>query len=626
MCGIAGFIYKEKERKVEKEILKNMLSLIVHRGPDEEGIHLKDNIALGMRRLKIIDLQTGSQPIFNETKDIVIVYNGEFYTFKEWREKLKSRHRFYTSTDTEVVLHLYEEYGFDFVDKLRGMYAFAIYDKNKESLFLLRDRIGIKPLYYTLTDKGSLIFGSELKTILSHPEVKKELNLKALEFLLTLEYIPSPLTLFKNIYKLKPGHFLIYKNGEIKIKKYWDIKPQETIFSQKEAIETISELLKESVKMRLISDVPLGAFLSGGIDSSTIVANMRFLKVNPLLTFSIGFEEKSYNELPFSKLVSETFQTEHYVKILKPNIHELVEKLIFHLDDPIGDFSVFPTYLVSKIAREKVTVSLSGDGGDEVFSGYEHYIAQKIAGFNEWNYPLKIILKTIDTLLPPSSKKKGFTNRLKRFSKGFLLDKKLRHFRWMIFAEKKDKEKLFTEDFKRETFFDDNLFEVEPLKDIFKKAEKFDPINGELYIDLKTYLTDNILLKVDRMSMAVSLETRVPILDHVFVENAFKISGYLKLKGFRTKHIFKEYAREFLPKKIIEREKQGFSIPIKNWLKKELKELLIETLNENKVKEDGIIDHKNLKKYIKEHISGAENHSHILWSILTFYLWKDKFY
>ncbi len=625
MCGIAGFIYRDKNRLAEANILKEMLSLIVHRGPDDEGIFVYSNIAMGMRRLKIIDLETGSQPIFNEDRSKVIVYNGEFYTFKEWKKVLKNSHRFYTKTDTEVILHLYEEYGIEFLKKLRGMYAFSIFDKKKNQLIIVRDRVGIKPLYYTITEEGTLVYGSELKTILVHPEVKKELNPQALNFLLTLEYIPSPYTLFKNIHKLKPGHYLFYDNGNIKIEKYWDIEPDDEIFDEKKAKEGISEILKEAVKMRLISDVPLGAFLSGGVDSSTIVANMRFLNTNPLMTFSIGFEEKSYNELPYAEKVSKKFNTIHYVKYLKPNIGELFEKLIFHLDDPIGDFSIFPTYLVSKIARERVTVALSGDGGDELFSGYEHYIAQKLSKLLNF-FPAKHVLKLADQLLPPSPKKKGLVNRVKRFSKGLMLDKNLRHFRWMIFASEKEKREIFTGDFLKEIEISDNLFEIEPLNEIFIKAKEFDPVNGELYIDFKTYLTDNILVKVDRMSMAESLETRVPLLDHEFVEFVFKISGNLKLKGLRTKHIFKEYAKSFLPQEIIEREKQGFSIPIKNWLKKELKELLLENLNEDSIKEDGIFSYKGVKKLIDEHLSGKENHSHILWGILVFQMWKKRFF
>ncbi len=625
MCGIAGFLYSNQEVKAEEKLLHEMLNLIIHRGPDEEGMFVKDNVAIGMRRLNIIDLSTGSQPIFSKDKNKVIVYNGEFYPFKKYRKELKNKYEFYTKTDTEVILHLYEEYGEEFVKKLAGMYAISIWDEKEKKLLLIRDRVGIKPLYYTLTSKGTLIFGSEPKTILLHPEVKREVDPLGLELFLSLEYIPAPLSIFKNIKKLLPGHYLVYKNGKIEIKEYWHINNETFLTSKKEYIEGIDSLLERSVKERLVSDVPLGAFLSGGVDSSSVVGKMRQIGVNPLLTFSIGFEEKSYNELPFSKQVAELFKTDHYIEKVSPDTISLIKKLIFHLDDPIGDFSIFPTFLVSQIAKKRVTVSLSGDGGDELFAGYEHYIAQKLSNYVR-KVPLsKQSLNLFASLFPPSKKKKGFVNRIKRYSRGLNMENSLRHFRWMLFLSLEEKRELFSESLIKEIDLSKEIHEREPLKTIFEKAKEFDSINGELYIDFKTYLVDNILVKVDRMSMATSLEARVPILDHNLVEFAFKIPGKYKLKGFTTKYIFKKNAERMLPKNIVHREKQGFSIPIKNWLRKELKSLLLNTLSEDRIEKAGFFKYRAVKKYIEEHIEGKENHSHILWSLLLFHLWYNYF-
>jgi asparagine synthase (glutamine-hydrolysing) len=376
MCGICGFY--QSALKADKADLKSMNNQIIHRGPDDDGYYFNGRVGLAARRLSIIDLNTGHQPLTSHSKMNWITYNGEVYNFKELGEELKARgYKFRTSTDTEVIVNLYEEFGLDFVKKLRGMFAIGIYDIKRNKLILIRDRIGIKPLYYSFQPENkTLIFASEIKSILKYPGIKKELNNNALDLFLTLEYIPAPFSIFKNINKLQAGHILIYENGNIQIKKYWEIKKGKLKGNFNELKEQFLELLNESVKMRMISDVPLGAFLSGGIDSSAITSVMSSISENRIKTFSIGFEEKSYSELKYSKIVSEKFNTDHYTKSLSPNINELVLLLSNFFDEPLGDFSNFPTYLVSKTAREKVTVVLSGDGGDEIFGGYEHYIAQ----------------------------------------------------------------------------------------------------------------------------------------------------------------------------------------------------------------------------------------------------------
>lgn len=626
MCGICGFY--QSDLKADKSDLKLMNNQIIHRGPDDDGYYFNGRVGLAARRLSIIDLNTGHQPLTSHSKMNWITYNGEVYNFKELREELKARgYKFRTSTDTEVIVNLYEEFGLDFVKKLRGMFAIGIYDIKKNKLILIRDRIGIKPLYYSFQPENkTLIFASEIKSILKYPGIKKELNNNALDLFLTLEYIPAPFSIFKNINKLPSGHILIYENGNIQIKKYWEIKKGKLNGNFNELKEQFLSLLNESVKMRMISDVPLGAFLSGGIDSSAITSVMSSISENRIKTFSIGFEEKSYSELKYSKIVSEKFNTDHYTKSLSPDINELVLFLSNFFDEPLGDFSNFPTYLVSKAAREKVTVILSGDGGDEIFGGYEHYIAQKIARFVDFPIfrPFHKLFSKTTNLFPPSELKKGFTNRIKRFSEGLSNSYKNRHFRWMLFLSNFQKTKLYSPD-----FLDPRFLNILPLRRPFEKyfelSREFDGLNQDLCLDLKTYLVDNILVKVDRMSMATSLEARVPLLDHKIVEFAFSIPEDFKLKGYTTKWFFKKSMEGILPDEIIYRQKEGFSIPIKNWLKNELKDLMFEYLSEKRIKETGIFNYNYIKKMIDEHINNRENHSHRLWTLILFNMWKEKF-
>jgi len=631
MCGICGIVKAENGEPIPSSLLSSMSQTIIHRGPDDEGILVEKNVALGTRRLGIIDLEGGHQPLPNEDGSIWVAHNGEVYNFPELREGLKSSgHSFKTQTDTETLVHSYEEWGEDFIHKLRGMFAFALWDGRQEKLLLVRDRIGIKPLYYTLLEDKTLVFGSELKAILAHPGVNRALEPKALDLFLTLEYVPAPFSIFKNIYKLPAGCFLIYKRGEIKMKKYWDIEPREDevqeISSQTLAasMDRLYSLLKESIKLRLISDVPLGAFLSGGIDSSTIVGLMRELGTTPLKTFSIGFEDTSYNELNYARHVAQKFNTEHKEHLLQPQALELTEKLIRHLDEPFGDFSIFPTYLVSKVARSEVKVILSGDGGDELFGGYEHYQAQKVTQF----FPSSHLLRRLNSLLkkfPPSSKKKGYWNKLRRYTQGFEHNPALRHLRWMMFLSREGKKDLYSETLVQELEGIQEISESEPFGEIFEALKRFDSMNGELYLDLKTYLPDDILVKVDRMSMAASLETRVPLLDHKIVEFAFQLPGKQKLLGLRTKRIFKKTMERLLPRKNIYRSKEGFSIPIKHWLRNELKELMFDYLSEKRIKEEGLFNHDFINTMIDAHLQGRENYSHQLWSLLVFEIWKENY-
>ncbi|OGF61652.1 MAG: asparagine synthase (glutamine-hydrolyzing) [Candidatus Fischerbacteria bacterium RBG_13_37_8] len=629
MCGICG--YCGKNILHNKEIIDQMTATLIHRGPDERGIYNNKDVALGARRLSIIDLARGSQPVANENKTIWVAYNGEIYNFHHIREELLARGHIFTSgSDTEVIVHSYEEWGEDFVKKFRGMFAFALWDSTKEALFLARDRIGIKPLYYTLLPDFTIVFGSEIKAILKYPGISKNIEPKALDCFLTLEYIICPLSIFKNIHKLEPGHLLKYHNGEISIKSYWDLIEatqvnQEIHGMSNSAIqEKLAALLQESVKYRLISDVPLGAFLSGGIDSSSVVAMMHLEGIHPVRTFSIGFSEQSYNELAYARKIARLFSTEHHEEIIEPDAVDLVNSLIYYLDEPLGDYSIFPTYLVSKMARKHVTVVLSGDGGDELFAGYEHYKAQKLSKlYNAFPGVIrKHFIESIIDGISPSPKKKGLVNLCKRFIDGVKKSPFLHHYRWTVFLNELEKQQLYTEEFKAElgefSFFD----LIEPH---LEKASHFDAINAELYMDIKTYLADDILVKVDRMSMATSLEARVPLLDHFFVEWAMSLNGTLKLHNFTSKWILKKTMEHYLPKDIIYRRKEGFSIPIKNWLKTDLRDLMEATLSKENVNGDAYFNYACIDKLKKEHLSGHFDHSHKLWALIVFYLWKKQF-
>ena len=631
MCGICGIATPSSSEPVSTALLQAMCRTLVHRGPDDEGIFAGTGAGLGARRLSIIDLAGGHQPLSNEDGTIWVAHNGEVYNFPELREELISRgHRFSTRTDTETIVHSYEQWGEEFVQRLRGMFAFALWDKKEQRLLLVRDRLGIKPLYYTLLADRTLVFGSELKAVLVHPRVRREVEPKALDFFLTLEYSPAPLSIFREIHKLPAGHWLAYKDGRVEVKRYWDVEaaaraeggPKEK--SLPEIMDRLYDLLKESVRLRLVSDVPLGAFLSGGIDSSTIVGLMRELGASPLKTFSIGFEEASYNELPYARRTAQRFSTEHEEFIIEPKALDLTEKLIRHLDEPFGDFSIFPTFLVSQMSRPHVKVILSGDGGDEVFGGYEHYQAQKVASCGPVRLAGRLSFPLINRL-PPTAKKKGAWNKLQRFLQGFEHGADNRHLRWMMFLSRRDKSRLYSAGFREQMGGIKEVYGLPPFREFFKKLPDFDAVTGELYLDLKTYLADDIMVKVDRMSMAASLEAREPLLDHKLVEFVFGLDGRLKLHGLTTKWIFKKTMERLLPRENIYRPKEGFSIPIKHWLRRELRELMLDHLSERRIREAGFFNPAPVQKMIDAHLRGRKNFSHQLWALLVFEIWKESY-
>jgi len=624
MCGICGVMYKDSTVRPAEDLLNSMCRSIVHRGPDDQGTIIINNVGLGMRRLSIIDLSTGHQPIANERNSVFIVFNGEIYNHNSIRKELESLgHVFKTKSDTEAIVHGYEEWGVNVCSKLNGMFAFAIWDMENRALFLARDRMGIKPLYI-YEDNEKIVFGSEIKAILKHPDVDRTIDVQALNNYLTFEYIPAPRSIFKKVKKLRPGHWIKYKNNTVYSERYWNLKPNEKNITLDQAKEKLYYLLTDSVKLRLLSDVPLGAFLSGGLDSSILVSLMASVSSEQVKTFSIGFKESSYNELKYARAVAKKYNTDHHEFIIEPNALDLTEKLIRQLDEPLGDFSIFPTYLVSKMAREYVTVSLSGDGGDELFAGYDTYRAHAFAEKYYSHIPGFIrnyAISPFADFLPPTKKKKGAINSFKRFVQGTKLPASLYHARWMTFLSENERRNLFSKDLQISLAHADNYDFIRRFN--CSNMVNLDDVTRTGFIDLNTYLIDNILVKVDRMSMAASLEARVPYLDHRIVEFAFSLPPELKMKGFSTKVILKKTFWENLPDTVKHRGKQGFSIPIKSWIRNELKDMITDLLDTSKINQQGYFNGKFVEKLKNEHMAGKKNHSHLLWALMVFQKWYN---
>lgn len=611
MCGIAGIIRRADNAGTLRDTVKSMCDIMIYRGPDEGGYYSDGNIALGMRRLKIIDLSSGSQPIYNEDKTVVTVFNGEIYNYLRLRDMLKSKgHRFHTNSDTEVIVHLYEEYGENFPVHLNGMFAIALWDTAKKTLLLARDRLGEKPLHYAHTG-DAFLFSSEIKSILVAGAVKKEMNYEALYHYFSLICIPGSHTIYRGIKKLLPGHYLKFQDNRVEVKRYWDVKYEPDFDkSEEDFCRELRELMTNSLRDRLISDVPLGAFLSGGIDSSVVVGLMSSIVEKPIKTFSIGFKEDKYNELKYARIVAKKFKTDHHELIVEPKAADLLEKLVWHFDEPFGGPSAIPTYIVSQLAKKHVTVILTGDGGDEIFGGYDSYIERLKR--RKLNLLPGLIRKTVShgigDLLPESARGKAFLQSL-------ALDEPYLHFTGL------------TEQWKKNLFSKDFLGRVGEL-DTFKMAEEYlldgssEYLSQYLYMDTKTYLPDNVLVKVDRMSMANSLETRTLFLDHDIVEFAAKIPDGLKINGSTTKYILKKAMSDIIPEEILNRDKWGFALPVDVWFRGELKDLISEAVEKSKAGD--IFNYNYLKSRLDEHLKGKRNHQRLLWAFMMFQLWYEK--
>ena len=613
MCGICGYIRYEKPIDDKAPIIEKMCDLLKHRGPDDSGIFMRDNVALGHRRLSIIDLSSGHQPMSDEQGKIWIAFNGEIYNFQDIRRDLEQKGApFKTHSDTEVIVQGYKMYGTDIVHKLNGMFSFAIWDDDRKRMFVARDRLGKKPLYY-YAGSDRFLFSSELKSIVVDPEVPRTISPEAVDKFFSYSYIPAPLTIYEGIFKLRPGHLLVWENRAIRVEQYWDVHYRgEADHSEGEVgyIDRLYELLKAAVKRRLISDVPLGAFLSGGIDSSVVVGLMAELSDQPVKTFSIGFRNQNYSELPDARLVAERFATDHHEYIVEPeNIIELLPKLIRHFDEPFADSSAIPTFQVSRLARRDVTVILSGDGGDELFAGYKSYKREE--EFQKYKKIPKFIRENMigpaARMLPIQARGKYFLDTISR------LDADPPQ---ALFPPIKGY--LYSDEFLELT---DKVEPPESIADYWQKVPEQFALSKLQYMDTKIYLPDDIMVKVDRMSMANSLETRAPLLDYTVVEFAATIPENLQMKNGTGKYILKKLAERLLPSEILTKKKQGFAIPKNEWFRSELKDYAVDMLTSQRFKDRGYFNPKHIEFIIKEHGKGVRDYSLWIWCLLNFELW-----
>lgn len=609
-----------------ESVLRKMCSTLTHRGPDHEGYHLAPPAALGHRRLSIIDLSTGDQPMSDGDGRYWIVYNGEIYNFLEERKRLEEQgERFRTRSDTEVLICLYQLEGERMLQRLRGMFAFALWDQVEQRLFLARDRVGKKPLFYYEKD-GLFLFASEIKALLEHPEVSREIDPVALDDYLSWNCVPPPRTMFTGIRKLPPGHYACFDRNGFRQNLYWDMKfkPDPSI-SFEEACHEVRGLLEEATRLRLISDVPLGAFLSGGIDSSLIVALMSRLSDRPVKTFSIGFEEEDWSELPYARMVAERYQTDHQEFVVKPDAIRVLPKLIYHFDEPFGDSSAIPTYYLSEMTRKHVTVALNGDGGDESFAGYDRYLATQLIGYYQ-KFPAsfrKRLLPGLLNLFPDTGGKRTFLSRLRRFNQASLGSTEEAYCSLL---------EIFSPDMKA-ILMASSLSGLlrghdarSYFKDFLKSEQGGEELLGHLlYADQKAYLPDDLLVKVDRMMMAHGLEGRSPLLDHRLMEYAARLPASYKLRGKTSKYLLKALARELIPTQLIHRPKQGFGVPIARWFRGELRPCVESVFRQSHFVKIGWFNREALDQLWQEHLTGRRDHGHRIWGLLNLELWQKLF-
>lgn len=625
MCGICGVYEYEDRNAVSEQALLAMLRAIVHRGPDDEGTFIEaPSLALGMRRLSIIDLAGGQQPIYSEDGGVVIVFNGEIYNYLALRTYLEDRgHVFKTSSDTEVIVHLYEEKGEDCVQDLRGMFAFAIWDRRRKKLFIARDRLGIKPVYYTLSN-GALIFGSEIKALLQHPAVEARPDLEGLSHFLSLRYVPAPQTMFQNIVALPPGHVMSCDEHGVTTRCYWDISfvrdPDAKIEREEVYAERLDALLHESVEMRLMSDVPFGAFLSGGIDSSTIVALMSKYLNEPVKTFSVGFHDDGagFSELTYARMVAERYQTDHHEVFIEPHsFTDLMEDVIWHLDQPIADMATPATYMLAKFATQHVKMVLTGEGGDELFAGYARYAGERFSPlFRRIPKPARRLAVEASMRLPGLRRPKialyalSFANEPRRFVNWFPL------FNYdMKVSLLSPRFKAALTDVSSASIFAEHL----------ARTDAPDPISRLLYVDSKLWLVDDLLARGDKMTMAASLEGRVPILDHKLVEFAASLPPEFKVNRLARKYLLKKVSRTLLPDEIIDRKKQGFPVPLLLWFRDEARPFVRDVLSPSAIKRRGLFNLDYVEKLLDEHEQGFADHALLIWGLLNVELWYRLF-
>lgn len=624
MCGIAG-IFRRDGAVPSQDHIQNMTRLLAHRGPDGEGYHLDNSIALGHRRLSIVDLSAaGTQPMQNEDGQYWLTYNGEVYNHLTLRDDLLSHgHQFVSQTDTEAIVHGYEQYGSEVLQRLNGMFAFAIWDAAAQTLFIARDRIGIKPLFYGLFD-DVFLFGSELKAILAHPAAQRELDPIALDLYLSLNYTPAPYTLLKGVRQLLPGQYLTISREDFqpRCQTYWDVRYDQPLnIGFDDAQVEFERLLRAAVEKRLMADVPLGAFLSGGLDSSAVVAEMKAI-TDDVKTFSIGFGERKFNEAPYAKHVADHLRTQHFEKIVTPELATILPKVVWHGEDPLADSSMIPVYYLSQMTREQVTVALAGDGADEILAGYPTYLATQWARGLSW-LPHQLIQNTVQPILnqlPTTEGKVSRGEKLSRFMAGVGLSWQEAHAVWRQIHTTAQKRALIRPDFLPDQ---NTLFAT--YKSYYDKSRSDDMLANLLYVDTRFYLPNDMLVKVDRMSMAHSLEARVPFLDHELVEFVAKLPSNYKLKGQIGKFLLRASMKNRLPQNTLQRPKEGFNIPASKWLRGELSDLMHDTLTQEHLASMGIWQEQGVRKMMNDHQQRKGDYGHQLWGILTLGIWWGQF-
>ncbi|HKY42063.1 MAG TPA: asparagine synthase (glutamine-hydrolyzing) [Pyrinomonadaceae bacterium] len=629
MCGITGWANLDSHTSPPdgaRELLHSMCERIVHRGPDSEGLFVTNGVALGMRRLAIIDLVTGEQPAFNEDKSIAVILNGEIYNYRELRTELEKRgHAFRSASDTEVLPHLYEEYGDEMLRELNGMFAFALWDSRRRRLLIGRDRFGEKPLYWGVFD-NTLLFASEPKVLLAHPSVKPALNLQALRQYLSFDYVPAPLSIYDGISKLPAAHKLVLEDGRVEVERYWCLryKTAQPVPSENEAAEYLRELMADAVRMRLVSDVPLGVLLSGGVDSSSVAAFAVRASTEPVKTFSISFAEASFDESAYARGVAKFLGTDHHEERLSANLAaNLVSEIGAWMDEPFSDPSLVPTYLLSRFTRKHVTVALGGDGGDELFAGYPMYAGLRWGEFYK-KLPLPLrqrIVEPIVRLLPVKTKNLSLDYKALRFVTGAKYDTVARHHVWFGSFTPEEQRALLTAEALAAS--DDDIYAQ--ARQFAEECDNEDQVTRMQSVDTRLYLAEDILTKVDRASMAVSLEVRAPFLDPRVAEFAASLPANYKLRGHKTKYILKKAVHELLPPFVTKRGKKGFGVPVAEWLKEKLRPLARDLLSPERVRRAGVFNPTYIARLQDEHERGVANHRKLLWTLLMFELWHESF-
>ncbi|HEX8180586.1 MAG TPA: asparagine synthase (glutamine-hydrolyzing) [Pyrinomonadaceae bacterium] len=630
MCGITGWAYLDARTPVFKgaaDLLRSMCGRMVHRGPDSEGVLVAPGVGLGMRRLAIIDLATGEQPAYNEDKTVAVVLNGEIYNYRELRRDLEARgHAFRSASDTEVLPHLYEEYGAGLLEHLNGMFAFALWDARTRTLLLARDPLGEKPLYWGVF-QGQLLFASEPKVLLAHPAVETRLNLEALRHYLAFDYVPAPLSIYEGIHKLPAAHALTLQAGRIEVRPYWQLSYRKLapMPDEQEATEQVRELLADSVRLRLVSDVPLGVLLSGGVDSSTVAALAVRASHAPVKTFSISFAEKSFDESAYARRVADFLGTDHHEERLSADLGaDLISEIGSWLDEPLSDSSVVPTYLLSRFTRQHVTVALGGDGGDEIFAGYPMYPGHRVAGlYARMPRQLsRLLVEPAIRLLPVKTKNLSFDFKARRFVEGMQqADVVARHHAWFGSFTPTAQAALLTPAAQAASHAD----VYAQARALYDACDATELIERMQYLDTKLYLAEDILTKVDRTSMSVSLEVRAPFLDKRVVEYAAALPLNYKLRGRSTKYILKRAVAPLLPPFVTRRGKKGFGVPVADWLKGRLRPLARDLLAPARLRRHGLFDADYVARLQSEHERGVANHRKLLWTLLVFELWHESF-